>query len=87
MTLSVSFHPQSLSVSVDPATLHIGFGAPVARTAVERDPYEGDYAITPGADPVLLSTKDKRMTDDLVINPIPSNYGLITWNGSTLTVS
>lgn len=23
----------------------------------------------------------------VIINPIPSNYGLITWNGSTLTVS
>lgn len=22
-----------------------------------------------------------------IINPIPQNYGLITWNGSTLTVS
>lgn len=87
MRLSVSFHPQTLSVSVDPASVQTGFGAPIARTAVERDPYEGDYAITPGAEAVLLSTKDKRMTDDVVINPIPSNYGLITWNGSTLTVS
>lgn len=87
MKLSVAFNPQTLSVSFDPAAVQTGFGSPIARTVVERDPYEGDYAITPGPEAVVLSTKDKRMTGDVVINPIPSNYGLITWNGSTLTVS
>ena len=28
-----------------------------------------------------------QMTDDVTIKPIPQNYGLITWNGSFLTVS
>lgn len=87
MRLSVSFHPQTLSVSIDPATVQTGFGTPIARTVVDRDPYEGEYTVTPGPEAVVLSTMDKRMTADVVINPIPSNYGLITWNGSTLTVS
>lgn len=87
MKLSVAFDPQALSVSFNPAAVQTGFGAPIARTAVEREAYAGDYAITPGAEAVVLSTKDKRMTDDVIINPIPSNYGLITWNGSALTVS
>lgn len=50
-------------------------------------PYEGSYEITPSAAAQVLPTASLRMTDDLTINPIPSNYGLITWNGSTITVS
>lgn len=87
MTLSVQFVPQTLSVSINPAAVGVGFGNPVARRAVERDPYEGDYIVTPGAAAIVIPTNGKRMTDDFIVNPIPSNYGLITWNGSTLTVS
>ena len=49
--------------------------------------YTGAYEITPSSSTQTLSVADKRMTQDLVVNPIPSNYGLITWNGSYLTVS
>lgn len=87
MTLSIHVVAPSLSVSIDPAAVGVGFGAPVARKVVERDPYEGDYIVTPGAEAIVLETKNKRMTDHITVNPIPSNYGLITWNGSTLTVS
>lgn len=50
-------------------------------------PYEGDYAITPTDEEITLQTSGYMMIDNLTINPIPSNYGLITWDGSTLTVS
>ena len=49
--------------------------------------YTGAYEVTPSQSTQTLSVADKRMTQDVVINPIPSNYGLITWNGSYLTVS
>ena len=49
--------------------------------------YEGDYTITPSAETQVLQTKDLAMWQDLTINPIPNNYGLITWNGAYLTVS
>lgn len=51
------------------------------------DPYPGPYEVTPGAEAQVLATKDLRMTGDLTVAPIPNNYGLITWNGSVLTVS
>ena len=35
----------------------------------------------------MLETENKRMTGNVTINPIPSNYGLITWNGAFITVS
>ena len=62
-------------------------GIPVARDFVERDPYEGEYTITPSAETQVLATRNLRMTGDITVNPIPSNYGLITWNGAILMVS
>lgn len=49
--------------------------------------YEGSYVATPSAEQQTLPTSGKILTMDIVVEPIPSNYGLITWNGSTLTVS
>lgn len=49
--------------------------------------YEGETEITPTQETQTLRTASLLMPVDIVINPIPQNYGLITWNGSTLTVS
>ena len=49
--------------------------------------YTGGTNITPSTSEQVLNTADKVVTRNIVINPIPSNYGLITWNGATLTVS
>lgn len=62
-------------------------GQTVVEYVGESNPYIGDYEVTPGPAAVRLDTRHKYMTDDLVINPIPSNYGLVTWDGAVLTVS
>lgn len=49
--------------------------------------YEGEYEVTPTQQTQTLETDSLYMRGNITINPIPSNYGLITWNGSTLTVS
>lgn len=85
--LTATITPQSIGVTVNPAVVDVGFSPPVARDFVERDPYEGDYTITPSAETQVLETSGKRMTGDITVNPIPSNYGRIEWNGATLTVS
>ena len=51
------------------------------------DKYTGDYEVTPSKDAQILQTQGKFMEHNLTVNPIPSNYGLITWNGIYLTVS
>lgn len=59
-------------------------------TVIEKtvgDIYEGPYEAVPAADAQEIPTAGKIMARDFVIRPIPSNYGLITWNGATLTVS
>ena len=87
MKLTATFQPQTVEVSVNPSTMGVTMGMPVARDLVERDPYEGSYEITPTQETQTLSTNNKRMTADVVVKPIPQNYGLITWNGGYLTVS
>lgn len=50
--------------------------------------YTGEYEVTPQkGEAVVLETASRLMTRNVTVNPIPSNYGLITWNGSVLTVS
>ena len=49
--------------------------------------YTGETTITPGDEEIVLPTTLKSLLTDITINPIPSNYGKITWNGSTLLVS
>lgn len=54
---------------------------------VYPDEYTGAYEVTPSQLPQVLPTAGRSLAQNVTINPIPSNYGLITWNGSTLTVS
>lgn len=49
--------------------------------------YTDVYTVTPSSTQQILSTSNKILTQDIVIGAIPSNYGLITWNGSILRVS
>lgn len=53
----------------------------------EVDFWTGPTTFTPSAETQVFETNGYTMPTDIVVNPIPSNYGLITWNGSTLTVS
>lgn len=49
--------------------------------------WEGPYEVTPQATAQTLATSGLQMASDLVVAPIPSDWGRITWDGSTLTVS
>ncbi len=50
-------------------------------------PYEGSYSVIPSAETQILETKETWLSDNIIIDPIPNNYGLITWDGAILTVS
>lgn len=51
------------------------------------NPYSGTIDITPTEEAQIVPTSGYMMQADIVVEPIPSNYGLITWDGTTLTVS
>lgn len=61
----------------------IGFDAVIDR----YQKYDGGYEFTPSQETQTIQTAGKVVLENIVINPIPSNYGLITWNGVKLTVS
>lgn len=65
------------------------FGIEVDTTPVIVDgiPYAGPYTVTPTRSQQVLQTSRLFMTGNVTVEPIPSNYGLITWNGAVLTVS
>ena len=66
------------------ATLNAGLTVP---EVVVTSPFTGSYEYTPTSQTQTIEINGLRATDDITINPIPSNYGLITWDGATLTVS
>ena len=49
--------------------------------------YSGSTDFIPSTEIQVINTADTVVNQNIVIEPIPKNYGLITWNGSTLTVS
>ena len=51
------------------------------------DPYTGSYEATPTRETQVFHTGGFVMGRDFVVNPIPSNYGLITHNGVKIMVS
>lgn len=49
--------------------------------------YEGQYTFYPTTNDQTIPTADRVLEQNIIVKAIPSNYGLITWNGSYLTVS
>lgn len=77
--------PGALSGSVSAAgTLA---GALSMAPPLEPERYEGPYEVTPAESAQRLATGGLMMTGDVTVAAIPSNYGLITWDGAALTVS
>lgn len=58
------------------------FGAPK-----EHAIYRGDYTVTPSEEAQTLETQGLLMSTNVVINPIPQNYGRITQIGSMIRIS
>lgn len=51
------------------------------------DYYEGDYSITPTTQEQIVPIMGLTARQNITVGAIPSNYGLVTWNGAVLTVS
>lgn len=49
--------------------------------------YGGTYEVTPSQETQILETDALYMRGNITINPIPHNYGLITYDGSGIRVS
>lgn len=84
VTASVTAGAQVAASVSSTAALDVDIGTQVYRS---QPIYAGAYEATPTQETQTLSVAGYAMASDFVVNPIPSNYGLITYNGSTLTVS
>ena len=61
-----------------------------AGTVIQYDThrtYAGPYEITPSSETQVVPISNYIAASDIKINPVPSCYGLITWNGSFLQIS
>lgn len=84
-----------LAVSTDGVAVSLGVQEPqsvaldmsVGVYAQIGEHYHGSYTITPSSEPQVLDTDTLILDGNITINPIPSNYGLVSWDGSTITVS
>lgn len=56
-------------------------------SAFQYETYTGETAVTPSQETQVLQTKRRVVLEDIVIAPLPKNYGLITYDGSVITVS
>lgn len=53
----------------------------------DMEVYPGVTTVTPTQSQQVLNTNGYLMDRNVIVEPIPWYYGLITWNGSVLTVS
>ena len=87
-SITATYKTKALGTEVSSKRLSVSTGIPIVKIYEgDRPPYEGDYNVTPTNEEQILETSGKRMTGNVKVAPIPSNYGLISWNGSTITVS
>lgn len=82
--LSLDLHidgDMSLDIPVDGEA-----GTVVKVTEYDLPVYSGQTEITPSEDAQTLQTADKTVLQNIIVNPIPENYGRLLWTGNTLTV-
>lgn len=85
MSVAVNNAALPMSVAVNTATFELSSAVKVVIS--DAPEYHGATEVTPTQSTQVLNTNGYVLRDNITVNPIPSNYGLITWNGSILTVS
>jgi hypothetical protein len=85
--ITVAESEQQYDLTVVETNIPIAVDVGTAIVASIAEDYDGEYDITPSSAAQVFQTEGKRVLHDFVVEPIPQNYGLITYNGSTITVS
>lgn len=85
MTISSTETTIPFDITSNTVSLDVDIG--MRMTVVDAENYDGEYVFTPTTSSQTVHIAKKRAMENIIINPIPQNYGLITWNGTTLTVS
>ena len=64
MSLNIEYHAPRLGVSIGNPIIREGGG----------EPYTGEYEVTPSAETQTLETTNKKLSQDVTVNPIPSGW-------------
>lgn len=65
---------------------HRSYSMEVVGNVSDVPSYDGDYEFSPGEESQTVFTGGYFLAKDITINPIPSNYGRIAWDGNTIRV-
>lgn len=80
--------PTQVPMSIESSNTTIGMGYSDAINVIIRPINLQEKTATPSDETqVVTFDLEYQGLSKVTINPIPSNYGLITWNGSVLTVT
>lgn len=85
ITVEVGTHSRNIEVSVTGNNRSIG--VEIDRGIPDFPIYRGAHTFTATDTEQTIPLANMSLLQDIVINPIPDNYGLITYDGTTLTVS
>lgn len=58
----------------------------VNRGGIVHTEYQGATIYTPLAIPQTIQARGKIVLENIIINPIPQNYGRVSFNGRVMTV-
>lgn len=83
--VNIGTNNRSVDVAVTSNTRNVDVS--VSRNLPDFPIYHGEHTFTATAEEQTIHVSNFTMLNDIVINPIPQTYGLITYDGSTLTVS
>lgn len=85
ITVAESTQQVSLTVAENIASFAVGLATAIQ--VVTGEHYHGAVEITPSSEEQVIHTEGLFVDDPITVKAIPNNYGLITWDGSALTVS
>lgn len=85
--MRVTESTQQVGLTASESVEAFAVGLATAVQVVTGEHYKGAIEITPSAEDQVIHTEGLFVDDPITIKAIPNNYGLITWDGSALTVS
>lgn len=87
ITIPMTAAASNAEIQIDIAQSLVPIEMTVNATQSDAHTYHGAYTVTPSEERQTLETAGCVLREDVIIEPIPSNYGLITWNGLGIRVS
>lgn len=76
----------AIPMTVEDGSITLDVSIGTAYEVVAGETYDGPYEFTPSEEEQTALTDGKVMDGNVVIHPVPSNYGKVSWDGSNITI-